>query len=593
MHLALCQFNPTVGDLCGNIQKLLAFASEAKQQGADLLVGPELALCGYPPRDLLEQPGFVAENHHALHSLIKRAPLPMLVGALVPASAPSAADPLLTTGHLANGAVLFANGATLACHRKNLLPTYDVFDEARYFTAGSTAAVSRFGGIRLGLSICEDIWNDSSFWKAPRYSHDPVARCCAAGAELLVNLSASPFEHGRGAFRQELLAATAKRHRRPIVYVNQVGGNDALLFDGRSQVVDATGEQVCELAAFAEDMAVVELLPGEANGELRLKAPPSRPKKKVSAAPRQADVVGALCMGLADYVRKSGFKKVVLGLSGGIDSAVVATLAVQALGASQVIGVALPSIYSSAGSLEDAYALAAALQIRCDTLPIKSPVSASMQTLEAAFGAEPKGLTAENIQARMRGLLLMAYANHFGALCLTTGNKSEIAVGYTTLYGDMCGALAPIGDLYKTEVYALATYLNETLGGPIPHSTLHKPPSAELRPEQRDDDSLPPYPELDPMLRAILEQGQTAEQLVRGGQSSQKVERVLQLVRNSEYKRRQMAPCLRVSGKAFGEGRRLPIAMVYPSAPGAPSLPPTPASAPKPPQKSSPETPPG
>ena len=547
MRVAVAQYNPIIGDLSGNLSKLQQMASNAHAQHADILVTPELALTGYPPRDLLDRPAFVQEALAALTQLAQQAPLPMLVGAVV-----GDVQPTQTAGRIANGVVLIDNGRIAACYRKRLLPSYDVFDETRYFTPGVDSTPISFAGQRLGVSICEDIWAGHTPWFQQRYGDDPVSDCAAAGATLLINLSASPYALHKPAQRHALLTARAQRHGLPLLYVNQVGGNDALLFDGRSLALDAAGVCTMQAPAFAEACILTRWQDGALHG----------PTSALPNGP-DADVCEALCMGLRDYMRKCGFKKVVLGLSGGIDSALVAALAVRALGADNVLGVAMPSRYSSAGALTDAEDLAKRLGIRLDVLSIEPTFNAFLDTLKAPFKHLAPDVTEENLQARVRGTLLMAYSNKFGALLLTTGNKSEIAMGYCTLYGDMNGGLNIIADLYKTQVWALARYLNDCPNPPIPQSSIIKAPSAELRPNQTDQDSLPPYNVLDAILVAAIEQQASAAELQKTFEPAL-VQRVLRAVDRSEYKRRQMAPGLRVSDKAFGEGWRYPVAQLSP-----------------------------
>lgn len=554
MQITIAQHNPVIGDLAGNMHRLLIAAHHAKQAGSDLLVTPELAICGYPPRDLCERPAFIADCLKVLAQLIEQAPLPMLVGSIVSVSA----DPCAITDRIANGAVLMHAGKVLACHRKNLLPTYDVFDELRYFVPGHEATVVTLKDTRLGITICEDAWNDKNYWTQPRYGHDPVAESVAQGAELLINLSASPYERGKPEQRTQLLQAIVQRHRRPILYVNQVGGNDSLIFDGRScgiSIAPNTHEPEVSLRtlAFREVLAHARFENGHLSGELA-----------AQNDSWEEDVCEALCLGLSDYVRKCGNDSVIVGLSGGIDSALTAALAVRALGSTRVMGVAMPSAYSSQGSVTDALELADRLNIRCDEISIEPLFQLFKQTLAPHFAGLPEDTTEENLQARTRGTLLMAYANKFNGLLLTTGNKSELAVGYCTLYGDMNGGLGLLSDLYKTEVYALARYMNtHTSPKAIPESTLTKAPSAELRPDQKDQDTLPPYEELDAILRHHIDAGMGIHELDKLGYNPKTVRRIANLVARSEYKRRQMAQGLRISSKAFGEGRRLPVAQRY------------------------------
>lgn len=548
MRIAVAQLNPTVGDFGENLQRLLAAYGQARDGGADLVVGPELALAGYPPRDLLDRPEFVREAMVALGRLARaiQGP-PLVVGSVVSAHG----DPLAPGDRIANGAVVIEGGSIVACHRKILLPTYDVFDEARYFTPGTIATVVPVGRRRVGVSVCEDGWNDKEFWRASRYERDPLAEQAAAGAELLVNVSASPYGIDKPAERRAMVQALGRRHRIPAVFANQVGGNDGLLFDGRSLAVDARGRLIMESPAFVPALSWLDLDRGAGD-------------RAAEPASWEADITSALEMGLADYVRKCGFCEVVLGLSGGIDSALTAALAARALGPERVLGIAMPSRYSSEGSLADARELAARLGIRFEVVPIEPIFQSYLDVLARPFAGRPQDITEENLQARIRGALLMAFSNKIGALLLTTGNKSELATGYATLYGDMCGGLAVLGDLYKTQVYAVARYLNAASARPIiPESTLAKPPSAELRPGQTDEDSLPRYAELDPLLAAYIEETLGIEALAARGFDPALVRRVVRLVEGSEHKRRQMAPSLRVSRKAFGEGRRLPIARAY------------------------------
>lgn len=526
---------------------MLDAANAARTQHVDLIVTSELAITGYPPRDLLDRPEFVADALAALAQVVRDTPVPMIVGGVVSASG----DPRVAphSDRISNGAVLAHAGQVLACHRKFLLPNYDVYEEVRQFTPGSEPTVVPFLGERLGISVCEDIWSDSSAWFKRRYQRDPVAEQAALGATVLVNLSASPYDRNKAHSRLAMLSARARRHTLPIIYANQVGGNDALIFDGRSVALNARGETTLQAPGFVETLAVGTWRDGSLHGA-----------RAALYDTWEQDVTEALCLGLRDYTRKCGFSRVVLGLSGGIDSALTAALAVRALGADNVIGITMPSRYSSAGAAGDAQALARRLGIRCDELPIEPIFQAFLDTLKIPFAGLPADVTEENLQARIRGTLLMAYSNKLGALLLTTGNKSEVAVGYCTMYGDMNGGLGLLSDLYKTEVYDLSRYLNRASPtAPIPESSITKPPSAELRPDQTDQDSLPPYEVLDQILRGYVDAVESVASL-SGRFDPALVRRVVGLVDRSEYKRRQMAPGLRVSRKAFGEGRRMPVA---------------------------------
>lgn len=549
MRIAVAQLNPTIGELAHNVDRLLDSVKRAARMGAQLVVAPELAITGYPPRDLLDRPSFVADSRLATLRLVAAIRSPaLLVGTIVAAEG----DPLAASSAIANGALLIHEGRVVACHRKILLPTYDIFDEGRYFAAGDVPTVVQLEGHALGISVCEDIWNDKRYWEEPRYARDPIAEQVARGAELLINVSASPYDRGKPDLRRRMLQAAARRHERQIIFANQVGGNDSILFDGRSGFFPRDGGAPQELAAFDEDLRLVDT--DDSARKVRVASTPP---------PWEQDVAAALVMGLRDYVRKCGFRDVVLGLSGGIDSALTAVIAAEALGAAHVLGVAMPSRYSSQHSLDDAYELGRRLGIQVDTVPIEPVFSAYLSALAAPFAGRAPDVTEENLQARVRGALLMAYSNKHGSLLLTTGNKSELAVGYSTLYGDMCGGLAVISDLYKTDVYAVARYLNESRGCLIPDSTLTKAPSAELRENQTDQDSLPPYDDLDAVLRGYIDERLGRDALTARGHDAALVTRVIRMVDGAEYKRRQMPPGLRISRKAFGEGRRLPIAQRY------------------------------
>ena len=543
VKIALLQINPTVGDLQGNSQLILEATRRAGRLGADLAVTPELALVGYLPRDLLLSEGFVRNSWHALASLagdLAGLP-PVLIGLPEP-------NPSDEGRPLYNSAALVRDGNVEQRFRKALLPTYDVFDEDRYFEPFVGPQILDLDGRRLGISICEDVWNDRDFWKRRRYHHDPIEELMRAGATAIVNLSASPFEVGKYRFRETMLGSMARRHRAPLLYVNQVGGNDDLIFDGRSCGFGADGTPIARGRSFESDIVLCDL-----DHTARL-----GPSDDILA---EAEIWQALVLGTRDYARKCGFRSVVLGLSGGIDSALVAAIAAEALGPQCVLGVMMPSPYSSPGSIDDSRQLAANLEIHTLTLPIEPVMNAMEATLGEAFANTPRDVTEENIQARIRGNLLMALSNKRGALLLTTGNKSELAVGYCTLYGDMSGGLAVIADVPKTMVYRVARWLNDRKGcNLIPEPILTKAPSAELRPNQTDQDSLPPYDLLDEILQRHIEHHQPAEDIIAAGFEAETVQRVLRLVRGAEFKRKQAAPGLKVTDRAFGTGWRMPIA---------------------------------
>ena len=543
MNIALLQINPVVGDLVGNARLILDALEHAGRAGANLAVTPELALVGYLPRDLLLSGGFVDESWRALERLAAKTTdlPPVLVGLPEP-------NPTDEGRPLFNSAVLLQRGAIGSRFRKALLPTYDVFDEDRYFEPFHGPQLLEIGGRRLGISICEDIWNDRDFWKRRRYHHDPIDELVRAGADAIVNLSASPFTVGKHHKREQMLGAMARKHDRPVLYVNQVGGNDDLVFDGCSCAFDAGGVPVARAHAFESDVVVCDL-----------DAP--QPIAPAADTAPESEIWRALVLGTRDYVRKCGFGSVVVGLSGGIDSALTAAIAAEAVGAARVLGVLMPSPYSSRGSVDDAVRLAANVGIRTLTLSIETAMQAFGDILREPFAEMPCGVAEENIQARIRGTLLMALSNQRGALLLTTGNKSELSVGYCTLYGDMNGGLAVIADVPKTMVYRVARWHNERAGrAVIPESTLTKAPSAELRPNQTDQDSLPPYDVLDEILQRYIERHETPDRIVAAGFPADTVARVLHLVQTAEFKRKQAAPGLKVTDRAFGTGWRMPIA---------------------------------
>ena len=573
MKIALVQIDPTVGDLDGNADLLAEAAGVAGRAGADLAVASELSLLGYPPRDLLLGRSFVARGRDVCDDLARRLSggPPLLLGLAEPNEG--------ATGRpLYNAAALLADGAVRQVFRKTLLPTYDVFDEDRYFEPATGPQILPWGDRRLGVTVCEDIWNDRDFWRRPRYHSDPVDDLVAAGATCVVNMSASPFTIGKQQHREAMLGAIARKHRVPVVYVNQVGGSDELVFDGRSCAFAADGRLVARAAAFAPDILVVDL--EELAGGSGRGADPE-PGPTVGAAPRPAtpepgadmlaaddftpasEVWRALVLGVRDYVEKSGFRRVLLGLSGGIDSALVAAVAAEAVGPGNVLGVLMPSPYSSPGSVTDAQALADGLGLRTETLPIADVMSAFDRALGPVFAGRAPDVTEENIQARIRGNFLMALSNKFDSLLLTTGNKSELAVGYCTIYGDMSGGLAVISDVPKTTVYAVARWLNEERGEEVvPRAIIDKAPSAELRPDQTDQDSLPPYDELDGILGLLIEEHLGVAEIVAQGYAQATVERVVRLVGANEFKRKQAAPGIKVTDRAFGMGWRMPIATV-------------------------------
>ena len=543
MKIALLQLNPTVGDLAGNARLILDALRVAARSGVALAVTPELSLVGYLPRDLLLKSGFVRRSWDVLADLARDAAAlpPVLVGLPEPNSSDEGRP-------LFNSAVLLRGGRVDFRFRKALLPTYDVFDEDRYFEPYHGAQVLDIGGRRLGVSVCEDIWNDRDYWKRRRYHHDPIEELVGASATAVVNLSASPFTAGKHQRREEMLGNMARKHGVPVVYVNQFGGNDDLVFDGRSCAFNAAGAPIARGRSFEADVVICDLD----------SASPIAPPGDVEV---ESEIWRALVLGTRDYVRKCGFSHVVLGLSGGIDSALTAAIAVEAVGASNVLGVLMPSPYSSRGSVDDARQLAENLQIETMTLPIEIPMRAFDDTLHEAFAGRPCGVAEENLQARIRGVLLMALSNQRGALLLTTGNKSELSVGYCTLYGDMSGGLAVIADVPKTMVYRVARWRNQIASrSEIPESSLTKAPSAELRPGQTDQDSLPPYAVLDDILQRHIERHETAEEIIEAGFDAETVRLVLRLVRLAEFKRKQAAPGLKVTDRAFGTGWRMPIA---------------------------------
>jgi NAD+ synthase (glutamine-hydrolysing) len=543
VKIALAQIDPTVGDFTGNLQKIVAFSRRAADLGARLTVFSELAICGYPPADLLEKPSFLARCRTAVDELRAATfdlPTAVLAGVALPAGGADGKPAF-------NAAVLIDHGNLLLEQHKCLLPFYDVFDEQRYFSPSGPQKVIDFEGTRLAVTICEDAWNDKSFWPRPLYAIDPVKELMRQNPALHINLSSSPYWHHKRTIRREMLTAIARRDRIPVLMSNQVGGNDSLVFDGSSLALNAGGELIAQAASFEEDLVIVDPFNT---------APVALPDDDETEAAYRA-----LVLGTRDYVRKCGFRKVIVGLSGGIDSALVAAIATEALGAENVTGIGMPSPYSSSGSIEDSRQLASNLGIRFETISINELFADFNHALAPLFKGLPPDTTEENIQPRIRGTILMALSNKFGALVLTTGNKSEMAVGYCTLYGDMVGALAVIGDLVKTRVYAVCRWINREREV-IPATILEKPPSAELRPGQMDTDSLPPYDVLDPIVEAYVERYETPECIAKErGFPLELVQKVVRLIERSEYKRQQAAPVLKVTSKSFGMGRRFPIAV--------------------------------
>jgi len=543
MKIALAQFNPIVGDIRGNVAQMGGFIARAKDRGADVVVFGELSVVGYPPRDLLKKEGFVADSVAGVEKLAESCRgITALVGFVRP-------NPGAAGRPLQNAAAVLADGRVESVHVKTLLPTYDVFDETRYFEPGDRPGCIEIAGRRIGLSICEDLWDADALGRE-LYGQDPIAMLADDGAELIINMSASPYEQGKAATREELFRRQASRCGRAILYVNQVGGNDELVFDGTSCAISPDGEIIARARGFCEDMLIVD----PAGGDQRIE-PLGGEMERLSAA---------LKLGLRDYVTKCGFSSVVLGSSGGIDSAVVAALAADAVGPENVYSLAMPSRYSSDHSLSDAALLAKNLGIHYRVVPIDGMHEAAESAFEGLLDGGNVDIAAENIQARIRGALVMAVSNAFGHLPLATGNKSELSTGYCTLYGDMCGGLAPIGDVLKTLVYKLAEQLNAEVGfDRIPDGIITKAPSAELKPDQFDEDKLPPYPLLDEVIWRYIEGDKTAGEIIDDGFDTEIVNRAVRMVDANEYKRQQAAPVIKVTTRAFGAGRRMPIAQRY------------------------------
>jgi NAD+ synthase (glutamine-hydrolysing) len=541
VKIALGQINPTVGDFSGNAAKIVQFALQARSAGAALILFPELAVCGYPPRDLVERPWFVARCRAAVERIASEMQgIAVICGLVTPAEAESGKTVM-------NSAALLREGRVEFIQSKMLLPTYDVFDEMRNFAPAKSQQLFSFCGKQMALTICEDAWNDKRFWNRRLYGIDPVEELIRGGGNFVLNISASPFWLGKRELRHDMLATIAKNQKVPVAMVNQVGGNDSLVFDGSSLVIAPGGKVIAQGKSFEEDLIYFdsEKLTGDIHPQI---------------AGEEASAYEALVLGTRDYVRKCGFERAIVGLSGGIDSALTVSIAVDALGPGNVIGVGMPGPYSSQGSIDDARELASNLKIRFELLSIQEIYEAARRALAPVFAGRPEDVTEENIQSRARGLLLMSMSNKFGALVLSTGNKSELAVGYCTLYGDMVGGLAVISDVPKTLVYRVSAYVNSRRKV-IPEATIQKPPSAELRPDQKDSDSLPPYDVLDAILEDYVEESRSAEQIARSHDFDLGlVRRVIRMVERSEYKRQQAAPGIKISAKAFGYGRRFPIA---------------------------------
>jgi len=541
MKIALGQINPTVGDFAGNAAKIIDFSHRAQSAGAGLILFPELSVCGYPPRDLVERASFVQHNRETVDRIAAETRgIAVICGLVTPAQAESGKSVM-------NSAALLKDGRVAFLQSKMLLPTYDVFDEMRNFAPAKSQLLFPFCGKQMALTICEDAWNDKHFWNKRLYTFDPVEALVSAGGNFVLNISASPFWLGKRELRRNMLATIARSYKVPVVMVNQVGGNDSLLFDGSSIVLNPAGEIIAQGKSFEEDLIYFDSdqLIGEMHPQIE---------------GEEATAYAALVLGTRDYVRKCGFTQVIVGLSGGIDSALTAAIAVEALGPENVIGVGMPGPYSSTGSIDDARALARNLGIRFELLCITDIFESYKKTLAKTFAGRKEDETEENIQSRARGTLLMALSNKFGAIVLSTGNKSELGVGYCTLYGDMVGGLAVISDVPKTLVYRISHYVNSRRSV-IPQASLDKPPSAELRPGQMDSDTLPPYDVLDAILEDYVEDSHTADQIAADrGFDVSLVKRVIRMVERSEYKRQQAAPGIKISAKAFGYGRRFPIA---------------------------------
>lgn len=556
MKICLAQINPTVGAFEQNVKKICRFINTAKKKGADLIVFPEMCIVGYPPKDLLELSGFVDSNLKALEEVRNNVTGVSAIVGFVDRNAGQRGK------NLYNAAAYINNKEIVSRHYKSLLPTYDVFDEDRYFEPAHSISLAKISGRKSGISICEDAWGANIIWHRKIHHKDPVESMIRQGAEIIINISASPFTIGKQDERLKMLTSHAKKYNVPIIFVNQIGGNDDLVFDGNSLVINKKGVIVDRALSFEEDLLMVEFKgPDISAGDSK----PGSVGKRTQAGAGEDEIESvfkALVLGTRDYVRKCGFKKAVIGLSGGIDSAVTAVIAARALGKGKVLGVTMPSGFSSKGSVKDSKALAKRLGIAFENIAIKSVYNAYTKTLSGVFTGLPFDVTEENLQARIRGKILMAISNKHGYLVLTTGNKSELAVGYCTLYGDMCGGLAVISDIPKTMVYDIAEYINRRKEV-IPIHTIAKPPSAELRPDQKDQDSLPPYDILDGVLKAYVEESRDIDDIIGRGFNEALVKDIIKKVDTNEYKRKQAAPGLKVTSKAFGTGRRMPLAHRY------------------------------
>ncbi|MBR8831830.1 MAG: Glutamine-dependent NAD(+) synthetase [Chroococcopsis gigantea SAG 12.99] len=549
MKIAIAQLNPKIGDLEYNARQIQEMAQLAVSKGAKLLLTPELSLCGYPPRDLLLNPNFITRSYHTLKQLCRTLPpsLAVMVGM------PQINDHGTIEGEkpLFNSMALIEGMEVKQIFQKRLLPTYDVFDEDRYFASGKESDYFTLENVKIGVSICEDLWNQEEFWGKRQYEVNPIADLARLGVDLIVNLSASPYTVRKQEIREAMLSHSINIHRIPTIYVNQIGGNDDLIFDGYSVALNRQGEVICRLPGFTSSLEILDYSTGERD------LLPSAIHPLCDS--EDQEIYGALVLGLRDYARKCGFNKIVLGLSGGIDSALVATIAVSALGKNNVLGVLMPSPYSSQHSVGDALQLGQNLDIECRTLPIESLMSGYDRLLDPLFADTDFGVAEENIQSRIRGTILMAIANKFGYLLVSTGNKSEMAVGYCTLYGDMNGGLGVIADVPKMRVYSLCRWLNRETEI-IPRNIIDKPPSAELKPGQLDQDSLPPYEILDDILHRVLYRHRSPQELIGEGFKPETVEQIFRLLKNAEFKRKQAPPGLKITDRAFGTGWRMPIA---------------------------------